>query len=481
MVQRSQRAQAAPDARQPRLIDLRWGAEDAPRVTLVGKGVCFDTGGLDIKPAAGMLTMKKDMGDSDEVRSQDIVVMPQVKTPVIEPAAVGTFTDTVKVEIYCNTPESQIYWTDDGSIPTVKSNEYKHSITIDDTAREIKAIAVASGLADSELVTAGPYDIQPAAPVFEPNGGHFGPREHVIVTIFEESAGATVHYTVSHDPDEQPPDPTTDSPVYPGHFEFARAFTQIKAYATKRKLHDSPVVMSEEFWILPHAPKFSIDGGTFIGDVAVTISTATPDGLLRCTLDGSVPDLETPAHSSPQQIVIHKTGTVLNCLATAHKRAVSELSTSRSFRIKSFPPLFHPDGGPIEDHVHAKISTAAKGASIIKYHFTDSLHPDKSDMVTYRDGVTIDVTGTQLTAVAYEDGKLPSDPVVSKIFEVSCSPVDFYAAGTWMHGVNQTSRDQTLVNKVSSLPPSPPLQNPKRNAVARIYRFACIANLNVWI
>ncbi len=46
----------------PRLIDMRWGREDAPKVTLVGKGVCFDTGGLDPKPASAMLLMKKDMG-----------------------------------------------------------------------------------------------------------------------------------------------------------------------------------------------------------------------------------------------------------------------------------------------------------------------------------------------------------------------------------------------------------------------------------
>ena len=48
--------------RHPRLIDMRWGNEDAPKVTLVGKGVCFDTGGLDLKPREGMLEMKKDMG-----------------------------------------------------------------------------------------------------------------------------------------------------------------------------------------------------------------------------------------------------------------------------------------------------------------------------------------------------------------------------------------------------------------------------------
>jgi len=48
--------------REPRLIDMVWGAEKHPKVTLVGKGVCFDTGGLDVKNSSGMLTMKKDMG-----------------------------------------------------------------------------------------------------------------------------------------------------------------------------------------------------------------------------------------------------------------------------------------------------------------------------------------------------------------------------------------------------------------------------------
>ena len=49
-------------SRAPRLIELNWGEAKHPKVSLVGKGVCFDTGGLDIKPSAGMLLMKKDMG-----------------------------------------------------------------------------------------------------------------------------------------------------------------------------------------------------------------------------------------------------------------------------------------------------------------------------------------------------------------------------------------------------------------------------------
>ncbi len=46
----------------PRMIELEWGDAKAPRLVIVGKGVCFDSGGLDIKPAAGMALMKKDMG-----------------------------------------------------------------------------------------------------------------------------------------------------------------------------------------------------------------------------------------------------------------------------------------------------------------------------------------------------------------------------------------------------------------------------------
>jgi Leucyl aminopeptidase len=53
---------AATDARAPRLIELEWGKPGDPRVAIVGKGVCFDTGGLDLKPASGMRLMKKDMG-----------------------------------------------------------------------------------------------------------------------------------------------------------------------------------------------------------------------------------------------------------------------------------------------------------------------------------------------------------------------------------------------------------------------------------
>ncbi|CAN0295995.1 unnamed protein product, partial [Ectocarpus sp. 12 AP-2014] len=92
---------AAGVGREPRLLDLTWApagsdAESLPKVTLVGKGVCFDTGGLDIKPAAGMLTMKKDMGGGAQVlglarmiMSRGLPVRLRVMVPAVENAIDG--------------------------------------------------------------------------------------------------------------------------------------------------------------------------------------------------------------------------------------------------------------------------------------------------------------------------------------------------------------------------------------------------------
>lgn len=66
---------AAAKGREPRLIDLQWGDESAPKLTLVGKGVCFDTGGLNIKPASSSRLMKKDMGGSANALATARLVM----------------------------------------------------------------------------------------------------------------------------------------------------------------------------------------------------------------------------------------------------------------------------------------------------------------------------------------------------------------------------------------------------------------------
>ena len=75
----------------PRLIDFSWGSETAPRITLVGKGVAFDTGGLDIKPPSSMLMMRKDMGGAaaalalaDMIMGAKLPVRLRVLIPAVE-------------------------------------------------------------------------------------------------------------------------------------------------------------------------------------------------------------------------------------------------------------------------------------------------------------------------------------------------------------------------------------------------------------
>jgi leucyl aminopeptidase len=75
----------------PRLIDFQWGKKNHPMVTLVGKGVCFDTGGLDLKPAIGMRYMKKDMAGAAHVlglaymiMSADLPIRLRVLIPAVE-------------------------------------------------------------------------------------------------------------------------------------------------------------------------------------------------------------------------------------------------------------------------------------------------------------------------------------------------------------------------------------------------------------
>lgn len=66
---------AAAQGREPRLIELVWGNPAHPKIALVGKGVCFDSGGLDIKPSAGMRLMKKDMGGAAHALGLAALVM----------------------------------------------------------------------------------------------------------------------------------------------------------------------------------------------------------------------------------------------------------------------------------------------------------------------------------------------------------------------------------------------------------------------
>lgn len=127
----------------PRLLSLTWGDETHPRVTLVGKGVCFDSGGLDLKPSSGMRLMKKDMGGAAQVigladwlMTERLPIRLQVLIPAVEnavgskayrPGDVLTMRNGLTVEIDNTDAEGRLVLAD----AIVKACEEKPELLID--------------------------------------------------------------------------------------------------------------------------------------------------------------------------------------------------------------------------------------------------------------------------------------------------------------------------------------------------------------
>lgn len=132
-----------PSESAPRLLSLEWGNEAHPRVALVGKGVCFDSGGLNIKPAVGMRLMKKDMGGAAHViglaqwlMTQQVPIRLHVLIPAVEnlvdaqsyrPGDVLTMRNGLKVEIHDTDAEGRLVLAD----ALVKACEEKPELIID--------------------------------------------------------------------------------------------------------------------------------------------------------------------------------------------------------------------------------------------------------------------------------------------------------------------------------------------------------------
>lgn len=130
-------------AKAPRLLCLTWGDEKHPLVTLVGKGVCFDSGGLDLKPSSGMRLMKKDMGGAAHViglaqwiMTQQLAIRLQVLIPAVEnsvgpdafrPGDVLTMRNGLTVEIDNTDAEGRLILAD----AIVKACEEKPDVLFD--------------------------------------------------------------------------------------------------------------------------------------------------------------------------------------------------------------------------------------------------------------------------------------------------------------------------------------------------------------
>lgn len=159
----------------PRLLSLVWGDERHPRITLIGKGVCFDSGGLDIKPSSGMRLMKKDMGGAAHViglaqwiMNRRLPVRLKVLIPAVEnsigpdafrPGDVLTMRNKMTVEVDNTDAEGRLVLAD----ALVKACEDKPDLIIDfatltGAARVAVGVEMAAMFTNNDHIASELYD-----------------------------------------------------------------------------------------------------------------------------------------------------------------------------------------------------------------------------------------------------------------------------------------------------------------------------------
>jgi hypothetical protein len=168
---------------------------------------------------------------NSNMASSTYTVQQLVATPTLGPGS-GTYTSPVTVTISDSTAGATIYYTTNGSTPTISSPVYTGPISVGQTMT-VKAMATASDMANSNVASAT-YTLQAATPTFDPPGGTY--ILQLTVTISDSSPGVTIYYTTDGST------PTTSSTKYTGPvFLNILGTTTIKAIAVAPSWSQSPV------------------------------------------------------------------------------------------------------------------------------------------------------------------------------------------------------------------------------------------------
>src|SRR3989442_1330392 len=210
-------------------------------------------------------------------------------------------------------------------------------------------------------VTTGTFPIRVLSATFNPAGGTF--VGSVTVTLSTTTSGASIYYTTDGST------PTTASSAYTGPVPLTTT-TTLRAMAAASGMSNSNVTSATYTIVQPAAPPtFNPAGGTFVGSVAVTLSTATSGATIYYTTDGSTPTTASSVYTGPVPLT---TTTTLKAMAAASGMANSSV-TSATYTIRVVAPTFSPPGGSFVGSVTVTLSTTTSGASI--YYTTDGSTP----------------------------------------------------------------------------------------------------------
>jgi hypothetical protein len=314
----------------------------------------------------------------------------KVGAPVFAPPP-GAVTNGTLVSISTVTLGATIYYTENGSTPTVNSAIYSAPITITNNIT-LSAFGVASGYSNS-LVSGGTYSLARAAtPVVVPASGPI--TNGTTISISSATPGSIVYYTLDGS------SPTTNSVVYTAPF-IIDGGTTVSAIAVASGYLGSAVQSIFFSLVQTAAPVFTPGSGPITNDTSIVITEATPNSTIYYTLDGSMPTTNSTVYTGP---ILINGGTTVSAFATAAQHLESAVTSIFYSLVQTASPGFNPPNGPIANGTAITISCATPGSTI--YYTVDGSQPT-TNSTQYVGPVKIN-GGTTLYAFAVADGYLDS-------------------------------------------------------------------------
>ncbi len=361
---------------------------------------------------------------------------PAAATPTFSPAA-GTYTSAQNVTISDTTAGAVIYYTTNGTTPTsTGSSTYSGPIAVSAT-ETIKAIAVATGDANSAVGSAAYTITLPAAatPTFSPVAGTYTSAQ--TVTIADTTTGAVIYYTTNGTT------PTsTSSNVYSGPITVSATET-IKAIAVATGFTNS-AVGSAAYTISTTAatPTFSPAAGTYTSSQTVAIADTTAGAVIYYTTNGTTPtSTSSNVYSGP--ITVSATET-LKAIAVATGFTNSAVG-SAAYTINlpaAATPTFSPVAGTYISTQTVTIADTTTGAVI--YYTINGTTPTSTTSSVYSGPITVSATET-LKAIAVATG-FSNSAVGSAAYTINlpaATPTFSVAAGTYTSVQTVTISDAT--------------------------------------
>ena len=264
----------------------------------------------------------------------------QAAAPTFSPAA-GSYSSALTVTISSATSGVSIYYTTDGTTPTVASSLYTGPIAVA-TTETVRAIATEVGLFNSSVASATYAFSSPAAPTFSPPAGRYASPQ--VVTISSATAGTSLYYTTDGTT------PTAASTLYTAPISVTSNET-INVIAAENGL-PSPVATAVYVFPPPAAaPTFSLASGTYTSAQTVTFSDSTAGANIYYTTDGTTPTTASAQYTAPLTVSRSETiqaigggnGYPISPVASAAYgigtiSSVASVTTNANGNITSIPP-----------------------------------------------------------------------------------------------------------------------------------------------